>query len=275
MDQFAIYLPLDMIPRFSRRSPVAVIAEPRHANVVVCYIPQPCVMKNFRLHEDRAANVKASLEVAAMQWKRAEGHPNIHRLLGLCGNYPVPSVVTPYIERSLLEYLLTTQANSVVMFATLQSVATALGYLHDQNPPILHSNVKASNILVDRSGKALLTDIGIHNAVMQSDADSSIRWRAREIVLSVGPSPPTKAADCWSMGMTILEVVSRQRPFAQFPNDAQVIMALYQGHFPLLPPGLDGHLEGLLSSCWKPPLQRLSIQTIAKYLRLLSERARE
>lgn len=74
----------------------------------------------------------------------------------------------------------------------------------------IHTQNK-SNVYVDlQTGNVFLSDIGVHAAITShGQVDSCIRWRAREKVLSLVPSEYTKQCDCWSMGMTILEVCLR------------------------------------------------------------------
>lgn len=63
-----------------------------------------------------------------------------------------------------------------------------------------------SNILVDRTEKAYLTDIGIYKALSNPDqVDPEVRWKAPEIVLD--NKPHSTACDVWSFAMTILEVL--------------------------------------------------------------------
>jgi len=80
-------------------------------------------------------------------------------------------------------------------------------------------------------------------------------------------SHPTKASDCYALGMVIYEVLSGQTPFDQYSFLA-VVWKVLEGERPERPQGAQGALFtdsiwGILEVCWKPqPGDRISAKDV-------------
>jgi len=77
-------------------------------------------------------------------------------------------------------------------------------------------------------------------------------------------SLPTKASDCYALGMVIYEVLSGQMPFASFGGSV-VIRKVLDGERPARPQGelIADSIWGMVQSCWKPqPGERTSAKTV-------------
>ena len=91
-------------------------------------------------------------------------HPNIVRFLGVHVEPDVnlPYLVMEYVDVALATYL---ERNGVpeapVYYNILSDVALGLRYLHQQNPPILHRDFTANNVLLTSSLQAKITDLGV------------------------------------------------------------------------------------------------------------------
>ncbi len=90
-------------------------------------------------------------------------HPNITQFLGLCflPGTQLPLLVTERLETSL-DDLLEHMPNLPLSLkrSVLENVAGGLLYLHDRNPPIIHRDLTAKNILLTSSLIAKITDMG-------------------------------------------------------------------------------------------------------------------
>src|SRR5438270_693791 len=64
-----------------------------------------------------------------------------------------------------------------VITSILDPVVDAIGYLHQQNPPIVHRDIKPSNMIVPLvGGKALLVDFGIAKEYDTEGTTSAVRY---------------------------------------------------------------------------------------------------
>ena len=84
-------------------------------------------------------------------------------------------------------------------------------------------------------------------------------------------SRPTKASDCYALGMVIYEVLSGQKPFIQYSSLA-VVWRILEGERPKRPEGEQGvwftdDIWQIVELCWKPqPSDRISAKTVLRGL---------
>ncbi|CAI9787021.1 unnamed protein product [Fraxinus pennsylvanica] len=100
--------------------------------------------------------------------------------------------------------------DSQVSFYTRQ-ILHGLKYLHDKD--VVHRDIKCANILVDANGSVKLADFGLAKATKLNDVKSckgTAFWMAPEVVRSRGYG---HAADIWSLGCTVLEMLTRRFPY--------------------------------------------------------------
>ena len=78
---------------------------------------------------------------------------------------------------------------------------------------------------------------------------------------------PTKESDCYSLGMVIYEILSRQTPFGRCTTSAAIWKVL-DGERPERPGGDEGRLFtdaiwDMLEHCWKPhPRDRIKVKEV-------------
>ncbi|KAG6330426.1 hypothetical protein ID866_8661, partial [Astraeus odoratus] len=97
-------------------------------------------------------------------------------------------------------------------------IAQGLLYLHThKSGPIIHGNLKGSNVLISPEGHALVTDFGLFpvfdSPLVMSLGIShghSLNWMPPE---SVDNNEATTKGDVWAFGMTVLELFTRKIPF--------------------------------------------------------------
>ena len=90
-------------------------------------------------------------------------HPHIVQFLGLCylEGSALPVLVMERLDRSLDDLLETSPGLPLPLkLSLLTDVARGLLYLHTQNPPIVHRDLSARNVLLTSSLVAKISDLG-------------------------------------------------------------------------------------------------------------------
>ncbi|KAK3151114.1 hypothetical protein QOZ80_3AG0241920 [Eleusine coracana subsp. coracana] len=135
--------------------------------------------------------------------------------------------------------------------AYTRQILHGLIYLHERN--IVHRDIKCANILVHANGSVKLADFGLAKEITKFNAVNSCKgtvyWMAPEVVnprKTYGP-----AADIWSLGCTVLEMLTCQIPYP----DLEWTQALYRigkGEPPAIPSVLSRDARDFISQCVKP-----------------------
>lgn len=144
-------------------------------------------------------------------------HPNLVPLYGWCIYGSNKILVYKYMEGGSLEDLISDRL-SLTWQRRLQiavDVAQALVFLHHECfPAIVHRDVKASNVLLDRSGRACMTDFGLARTV--DAGDSHVSTVVAGTVGYVAPEygqtwQATRKGDVYSYGVLAMELATGRR----------------------------------------------------------------
>jgi len=187
-------------------------------------------------------------------------HPNITLLLGMCLK-PQYIIVTEYLPRgSLFDLLHRERHMSEWNLSRLVGIACeichGMVYLHSHG--VLHCDLKSSNILLNTLQEVKICDFGLAHlleGVLEDDTSVNIgcvgthHWMAPEVLRGDAYS---KAADVYSFGMIMWEMLTRKVPFYGY-TAAQVIgLVGYGRRRPKVPRGCPEPLRAVLHMALRP-----------------------
>ncbi|MQM11870.1 hypothetical protein Taro_044783 [Colocasia esculenta] len=147
-------------------------------------------------------------------------HRHLVSLVGYCIAENQRLLVYDYVPNDTLHYHLHGAGRPVMDWSTRLKVALGaargLAYLHeDCHPRVIHRDIKSSNILLDYSFEAQVSDFGLAKLAM--DANTHVTTRVMGTFGYLAPEYAssgklTDKSDVFSFGVVLLELVTGRKP---------------------------------------------------------------
>ncbi|KAK7177239.1 hypothetical protein R3I93_001279 [Phoxinus phoxinus] len=201
------------------------------------------------------------------------GNPNVMRIFGLyqgrLGEARLPlqsGLVMEFMAKGSVSGLLQTLAGPppwALGFRMAHQIGLGMNFLHHLSPPLLHLDLKPSNVLLNHSLDAKITDFGLSRVARsvsrcrgerEEDEGGTLSYMPPEALASVHYKPST-ASDVYSYGVLLWSIITGKEPYSGAMSSL-VRFRIPRGDRPdltLINPsetaGL-GELVELMSSCW-------------------------
>lgn len=194
-------------------------------------------------------------------------HPNIVKYHGFVKTQEKLSIILELCENGSLRDMAKNFGNlpEGLVVVYMKQVLEGLHYLHSQGT--IHRDIKGANILATKTGSVKLADFGVATKlVAQNDSEGGVagtpNFMAPEIIELNGASP---ASDIWSLGCTIIELMTGSPPYAHLDQMA-ALFAIVDDECPKLPDAISPGLRDFLLQCFrKDPNLRPSAERLLRH----------
>ncbi|MEU7279909.1 serine/threonine-protein kinase [Streptomyces sp. NPDC045431] len=237
-------------------------------------------LKELRTYTDSSGHELADLRLRMQREARAAArvrHPGVIAVHDVADHEGRPVIVMELVDGPSLDDVL---AERGVMdpreAASIGArVMEALGAAHAVG--VLHRDVKPGNVLLDRTGRVVLTDFGIAAMDDPGDGSTAHLTRSGEIVGSLDYLAPERAqghepgppSDIWALGATLYAAVEGSSPFRRTSTWSTLSAIVAE---PLPEPQRAGALGPVLRLLMdKDPARRPDAATAARLLAEVGE----
>ncbi|KIO19751.1 hypothetical protein M407DRAFT_30607 [Tulasnella calospora MUT 4182] len=243
-------------------------------------------IKKTRIADDTDLERALGLAVREAELLVGLDHPNIVELEGFVEDLSESIIwlVFPWAYNgNLREFIISRDWKILERISLINDVVNGLAYLHGQDPPICHGDLKSLNVLVDWRYCASITDFGsarrlaqryIAPAEIESQPRSAqplqatfcgsrntitltgnrytLRWAAPELL---NEDQLGTWSDIWALGWVVYEVMTNSIPFQDVSADTLVVERVIRGDLPSIAEetrlSLIQELCSLVTLCWK------------------------
>ncbi|KAK7302754.1 hypothetical protein RJT34_13650 [Clitoria ternatea] len=196
-------------------------------------------------------------------------HSNLVELIGFCIQGPSRTLVYEYVENGNLDSALLGRRNTNIKLdwrkrsAICIGTAKGLAYLHEELAPhIVHRDIKASNVLLDKDFNPKIGDFGL--AKLFPDDITHISTRIAGTTGYLAPEYAlhgqlTKKADTYSFGVLVLEIIS---------GNSSSRTNREESHKFLLEWAWQLHEEGKLLELVDPDMEEFPEKEVIRYMKV-------
>uniref|UniRef100_A0A8C7RLK4 Mitogen-activated protein kinase kinase kinase 4 n=1 Tax=Oncorhynchus mykiss TaxID=8022 RepID=A0A8C7RLK4_ONCMY len=246
------------------------IGEGQYGKVYTCInvdTGELMAMKEIRFQPNDHKTIKETAD----ELKIFEGikHPNLVRYFGVELHREEMYIFMEYCDEGTLEEVSRLGLQEHVIRLYSKQTTTAINVLHEHG--IVHRDIKGANIFLTSSGLIKLGDFGcsvkLNNAqTMPGEVNSTMgtaAYMAPEVITRAKGEGHGRAADIWSLGCVLIEMVTGKRPWHEYEHNFQIMYKVGMGHKPPIPEKLSTEGKDFLGHCLESePKRRWTASTL-------------
>lgn len=147
-----------------------------------------------------------------------------------------------------------------------RQILDALYYLHSHNPPIIHRDLKCDNIFINGStGEIRIGDFGL-SAARHTTHVESVLGTPEFMAPELYDENYSEKVDIYAFGMCILEMTTKEYPYEECSNPAQIWKKVSMGLKPEVLTRIKCHdVRSFIDLCLCPHKIRLSARELQKH----------
>ncbi|XP_012714723.2 mitogen-activated protein kinase kinase kinase 4 isoform X3 [Fundulus heteroclitus] len=233
------------------------IGEGQYGKVYTCInvdTGELMAMKEIRFQPNDHKTIKETAD----ELKIFEGikHPNLVRYFGVELHREEMYIFMEYCDEGTLEEVSRLGLQEHVIRLYSKQITTAINVLHEHG--IVHRDIKGANIFLTSSGLIKLGDFGCsvklrnNTHTMPGEVNSTLgtaAYMAPEVITRAKGEGHGRAADIWSLGCVLIEMVTGKRPWHEYEHNFQIMYKVGMGHKPPIPEKLSTEGKDFLSHC--------------------------
>uniref|UniRef100_A0A8C5NA65 Mitogen-activated protein kinase kinase kinase 4 n=1 Tax=Gouania willdenowi TaxID=441366 RepID=A0A8C5NA65_GOUWI len=233
------------------------IGEGQYGKVYTCInvdTGELMAMKEIRFQPNDHKTIKETAD----ELKIFEGikHPNLVRYFGVELHREEMYIFMEYCDEGTLEEVSRLGLQEHVIRLYSKQTTTAINVLHEHG--IVHRDIKGANIFLTSSGLIKLGDFGCsvklrnNTHTMPGEVNSTLgtaAYMAPEVITRAKGEGHGRAADIWSLGCVLIEMVTGKRPWHEYEHNFQIMYKVGMGHKPPIPEKLSTEGKDFLNHC--------------------------
>ncbi|VFQ69383.1 unnamed protein product [Cuscuta campestris] len=183
-------------------------------------------------------------------------HPNVLLFMGAVSSQEKLAIITEFLPRGSLFKTLHKNSQHLDIRRRLRmalDVARGMNYLHTRNPPIVHRDLKSSNLLVDKSWTVKVGDFGLSklkNATLLSarSGRGTPHWMAPEVLRN---EHSTEKCDVFSFSVVLWELMTESIPWSTLSPLQVVGVVGFMDRRLEVGEDMDPRVSSIIQDCWQ------------------------
>lgn len=142
----------------------------------------------------------------------------------------------------------------------------AIAYLHEQDPPVMHRDLKCDNIFINgHVGEVKIGDLGL-SGVKQNNFAHSVIGTPEFMAPELYEEAYTEKVDIYAFGMCMLEMLTMEYPYSECENPAQIFRKVFAGERPMSFQRLPQcEVKQIIASCLEREKRRPSARQLMQH----------